>query len=193
MKDPPSPPKALFSSGHLRINFTAIPEKRFRINHFIRVPRVVVIDDQGNHLGEMDTSQALEIATQRHLDLVEVAPMARPPVCKILDYGAFQFRQEKQERKAKAQQKRVELKGIRLTFRMGDHDRLVRQKQALKFLEDGHKVLLEMRLRGRENAHKPLARTHMESFAKELGPTIATETPLSMLGNRLTMIVGKKK
>lgn len=152
-----------------------------------------MIDETGKPLGVLDTSQALAMAQAKELDLVEVAPMARPPVCKILDFGAFQFQQEKKERKAKANQKKVDLKGIRLTFRIGQHDLDTRKNQSLKFLDEGHKIVLEMRLRGRENAHKDLARKQMEGFAKSLGEDVVTESALSMLGNRLTMIVGRKK
>lgn len=152
-----------------------------------------MIDETGKHIGTMDTSQALALAQSRGLDLVEIAPMARPPVCKILDFGAFQFQLEKKERKAKANQKKVELKGIRLTFKIGEHDKATRKSQSLKFLDAGHKILLEMRLRGRENAHRDLARQQMDQFAKDLGADVVVETPMSLMGNRLTMIVGRKK
>jgi translation initiation factor IF-3 len=154
---------------------------------------VAVIDETGKPLGVLDTGKALALAQEKGLDLVEVAPMARPPVCKILDFGAFQFQIEKKERKAKANQKKVDLKGIRLTFRIGQHDKDTRKAQSLKFLDQGHKVVLEMRLRGRENAHKDLARQQMMQFAKDLGDSVAIESPLSFMGNRLTMIVGRKK
>ncbi len=183
----------MYTRSVLLVTRTAIPDKRYRVNHFIRIPQVNVIDETGKPLGIMDTGQALAIAETKGLDLVEVAPMAKPPVCKILNYGAFVFQQEKKERKAKAHQKKVELKGIRLTFKIGQHDKDTRKAQSLKFLDEGHKVMLEMRLRGRENAHKDLARQHMMQFATDLGPTVVIESALSMLGNRLTMIVGKKK
>lgn len=152
-----------------------------------------MIDETGQHIGVMDTSAALALAQSRGLDLVEIAPTARPPVTKILDFGAFLFHQEKQQRKAKAKQKKVDLKGIRLTFRIGQHDKETRKAQSLKFLEEGHKVQLEMRLRGRENAHRDLARQQMEQFAKDLGQQVVVETPLTVMGNRLMMIVGKKR
>ena len=119
--------------------------------------------------------------------------MAKPPVCKILDFGAFQFQLEKKERKAKAHQKKVELKGIRLTFKIGPHDRDTRKAQTVKFLNEGHKVQLEMRLRGRENALKELAKQSMVQFSQDLGIPVAVETSLNQAGNRLTMIIGKKK
>lgn len=141
----------------------------------------------------METAQALALAQERGLDLVEIAPMARPPVVKILDFGAFTFQLEKKERKAKAHQKKVDLKGIRLTFNMGPHDRDTRLAQTKKFLEEGHKIQLEMRLRGRENALKELAKQSMHQFAKDLGDKVMIESNLSQNANRLTMIVGKKK
>lgn len=152
-----------------------------------------MIDDQGEHLGEMDTARALSLAQERGLDLVEVAPMAKPPVCKILDFGAFLYQQERQQRKAKAQQKKVELKGVRLGFGMGKADKERQQDLARKFMDEGHKVQLEMRLRGRENAHKEFARKQVQEFMAELGETVVVEQPLSVLGNRVTAIVGKKK
>lgn len=141
----------------------------------------------------MDTSRALALAQEKGLDLVEVAPMAQPPVCKILDFNAFQFQQEKQLRKAKAKQKKVELKGIRLTFRIGQHDRDTRKAQTMKFLDEGHKVMLEMRLRGRENAHPEFGQKVIEAFIQDLGPSIAVEQALSRQGNRFTTIIGRKK
>ena len=153
----------------------------------------MVIDDTGTALGQMDTDKALALAQSKGLDLVEIAPMARPPVCKILDFNAFLYQQEKQLRKAKAHQKKVELKGIRLTFRMGEHDRQTRIGQTQKFLEDGNKVLLEMRLRGRENALADHGRKVIEEFITMLGPSVVVEQKLGRMGNRFTCIIGKKK
>jgi len=170
-----------------------ISEKHYRLNQQIRVPAVMVIDETGQPLGSMDTSQALALAQSKGLDLVEVAPTARPPVCRILNFNAFLFQQEKQLRKARANQKKVELKGIRLTFRIGAHDRETRRLTALKFLDEGHKVLLEMRLRGRENALADYGRKVIEKFIADLGPGVVVEQPLGRLGNRFTTIVGRKK
>ena len=153
----------------------------------------MVIDDAGKPLGQMETGQALVLAQSKGLDLVEVAPQARPPVCRILNFNAFLFQQEKQLRKAKANQKKVELKGIRLTFRIGQHDRDTRKRTALEFLDAGHKVLIEMRLRGRENALADHGRQVINEFVKDLGPDVAVEQPLGRMGNRFTMIVGRKK
>jgi translation initiation factor IF-3 len=153
----------------------------------------MVIDDTGAALGQMDTDKALALAQSKGLDLVEIAPMARPPVCKILDFNAFLYQQEKMLRKSKANQKKVELKGIRLTFKMGEHDREVRLRQSRGFLDAGHKVQLEMRLRGRENALADHGRKVMLEFIQLLGPDVVPEQPLSRMGNRFTTILGKKK
>jgi len=153
----------------------------------------MVIDETGTPVGQMETARAITLAQSKGLDLVEVAPQARPPVCKILDYNAYLFQQEKKERKAKANQKKVELKGVRLTFRIGPNDRETRKRTALEFLEEGHKVLLEMRLSGRENALADHGRKVMENFVTELGDKVVVEQPLGRMGNRFTMIIGKKK
>ena len=117
----------------------------------------MVIDDQGNNLGEIDREEALNLAKQKDLDLVEVAPDARPPVCKIIDWGKFQYEQEKEQRKQKAKSKKVDLKEVRLSFRIGQHDLGVKSKQARKFLDQGDKVRIQLRLRGREMAHRDQA------------------------------------
>lgn len=132
------------------------------------------------------------MAQERGFDLVEVAPNARPPVCKLLDYGAYQYRLEKQERKAKAHQKRIEVKGVRISFKMGDHDLGVRQETAKRFLGEGHKVKIEMILRGREFAHQDRARENVREFIKALGDGIYVEQALNKQGNKLFCVIGKK-
>jgi translation initiation factor IF-3 len=132
------------------------------------VPQIRVIDDQGAQLGIMTPFEALQIAREREIDLVEVAPMANPPVCRIMDYGKFQYQQSKQDKVNKAKQKKVEVKGIRLGFRTDDHDLDFKRKQAEKFLQKGDKVKIEIRLKGREKAHQDLARTNLVNFLKSI-------------------------
>ncbi|MDD5566800.1 MAG: translation initiation factor IF-3 [Patescibacteria group bacterium] len=163
---------------------------KVRVNHFIRVPQVRLIDENQVQLGVVNTHEALRIAQERGLDLVEVSPLANPPVCKIIDFGAYKYRQEKAERKSKAKQKKIELKGIRLTFKIGTHDFEHRVGLAIKFLEAGDKVRLEMILRGREMQLQTRAREKIKEFISRLGP-VKVEQPLSRLGNRLIMIIGK--
>ncbi len=138
----------------------------------------------------MSTQDALRLAQERHLDLVEVAPTANPPVCKIMDYGAFKYRQEKTERKQRLKQKKVEIKGIRISLKIGQHDLEHRMEQAKKFLELGDKVRVEMILRGREWQHQDLARQKITEFIAALGET-KVEQPLNRLGNRYIVLIGK--
>jgi len=167
-------------------------QQRFRINERIRVPRVMVIDENGASLGELSIADAIAAARESGLDLVEVQPKAVPPICKILDYGQFQYEQEKHRQKQKAKQKKVEVKGIRLSLRIGEHDKETRRAQAAKFLEQGHKVKLDIVLRGRERAHTDQGKEIMESFAKSLGDDVIIEQPFSRQGGRLSLIIAKK-
>ncbi|HFC36149.1 MAG TPA: translation initiation factor IF-3 [Candidatus Moranbacteria bacterium] len=145
------------------------PQKpRYRVNEHIRVPVVFVVDEKGEKLGEMETGKALEIAHERELDLVEVAPNAQPPVCKIISYGKFQYSQSKQDRLSKAKQKKTGTKGIRLGMRTDEHDLAFKKKQAEKFLSKGHKVKIELRLKGREKAHQDLAKENLRNFVESL-------------------------
>lgn len=132
------------------------------------MPQVRVIDERGNQLGIMLPFEALQMARERELDLVEVAPLAQPPVCKIMDYGKFQYQQSKQERISKVRQKKVDIKGIRIGVRTDEHDLEFKKAQAEKFLTKGDKVKIEIILRGREKAHQGLARTNLENFLKSI-------------------------
>lgn len=133
------------------------------------------------------------MAIERGLDLIEVSPLAKPPVARILDYGAYLYRQEKIERKSKAKQKRVEIKGIRLSLNIGKHDLEMRRSQSEKFFEKGDKVQVEMILRGRERAHVPRAVEIMREFAKSFGESVVIEQDISKMGGRLTLLLMKKK
>ena len=143
--------------------------------------------------GVVPTSQALQQAQEAGLDLVEVNPTLRPPLAKILDFGQFQYKQQKLASVAKAKAKKTEVKGIRLSMKIGEHDLATRRKQSLKFLEEGHKVRLEIILRGRERAHGERARGLMEQFAATLGEDIFIEVPFSRQGGATSMQVGRRK
>lgn len=139
-----------------------------RINDGIRVPRVFVIDDEGKQLGEMSTLEAMALARERLLDLVEVSPKANPPVCRIMDYGKHIYQQSKQMRLAKARQKKIEIKGVRLGIRTDVHDLEFKRAQSEKFLGHGDKVKIEIVLRGREKAHQDLARQNLQKFISSI-------------------------
>lgn len=167
-------------------------QTRFNINHYIRVPEVSVIDENGANLGTMSTSAALELAQERGFDLVEVQPTLTPPVCRILDYNQFQYEQDKHHQKQRAKQKKVEIKGIRLSLRISEHDKETRIQQAKRFLDQGDKVKIELILRGRERGFTDQARGNMEQFAKALGGDTFIEQPLSKQGGRMSLVIARK-
>lgn len=139
-----------------------IPE--FKVNDEIDAPKLRVIDNEGQMLGVLPFEEALRLAEERELDLVEVSPKADPPVAKILDFGSFKYQKEKEIKKQRAAQKEVEIKGIRLSLRIADGDKQVRLSSAKKFLEQGNKVRIELILRGREKAHGDLATQIIKDF-----------------------------
>lgn len=166
---------------------------RYRINHFIRLPEVQLIDEFGKPQGVVPTWQALKQAQEAELDLVEVNPSVRPPIAKIMDFGQFQYKQQKLLRAQKVKAKKVEVKGIRISFKIGEHDKAVRLKQAAKFLDEGHKVRVEMVLRGRERAYMDMAQGNLYKFAESLGEGVVVEVPISRQGGRISIQIGRKK
>ena len=141
---------------------------RLRVNDQILVPEVIVIDLNGENRGVMDVPSAIALAQEQEADLVEVSPLAKPPVCKITDYGKLQYRQAKQEQQAKSKQKKIDIKGIRIGFRTDTHDLLFKKSQAEKFLTKGQKVRIEIVLRGREKAMLDKARGNLSDFIKTI-------------------------
>ncbi|OGL65953.1 translation initiation factor IF-3 [Candidatus Uhrbacteria bacterium RIFCSPLOWO2_01_FULL_47_24] len=162
-----------------------------RYNEWIRVPQVRVIDEHGEHLDVMDTSKALALARERGMDLVELNPGANPPVAKIIGYGQFKYQKEKEIRKQKVHAKTVEVKGIRLSLRIGEHDLQVRRDQAERFMSEGNRVRVEIILKGREREHADLARKILENFVASL-PNIRIDQPFERQGGILSMVVAKK-
>jgi len=134
----------------------------------IRVPEVRLLDEEGEMLGIFPLAKALDMARERSVDLVEVSPNARPPLCRMIDYGRFLFTEKKKEQQTKKVTKAREMKGVRLTFKIDVGDLERQRKLAEKFLTDGHPVRVQMRLRGRERAHMPLAIEKMKNFIKSL-------------------------
>jgi translation initiation factor IF-3 len=163
------------------------------VNDLIRFPQVRVIDENDQHLGVLDTQVAIQTARSRELDLVVIQPKAEPPVARIVDFGKYRYEQDKEARKQKAKQKSVEVKGIRLSVRIGQHDRDVRKEQAKKFLDDGDKVKVEIILRGREKGHGQLGIDVINEFIKVLNADmpVKIEQPITRQGGQLTAIVGK--
>jgi translation initiation factor IF-3 len=155
----------------------------------IRVREVRLIDENGEQLGIMPTPEALRLAQERNLDLVEVAPNAIPPVCRLLDFGKYQYERQKKEREARKSQKVIEVKEIRLRPRTGEHDIDVRVRQTLSFLESGSKVKVAVRFRGREITHPEIARDLLMQFTDKVGDAAVVETQPAMEGNNLFMLL----
>ena len=133
----------------------------------IRIPQVRVIDDEGNQLGVMPTPRALEMAQEKGLDLVEVAPMAAPPVARFLDFGQYKYELTKREKEAKRRQ-RIGFKEVRLSPKIGSGDFLTKVHRAVEFLEDGDRIKVTVRFRGRELSHPELGRMLLERFSKQV-------------------------
>ncbi len=159
----------------------------------IRVREVRVVDDEGNQLGVMATQDALKLAFERNLDLVEVAPNAVPPVCRFLDFGKYQYERQKKEREARKAQKVIEIKEVRLRPRTGEHDVDVKVRQTLAFLDEGSKVKVAVRFRGREITHPEIARDQLVQFAAKVGDAAIVEVQPSMEGRNLFMLMAPAK
>jgi len=169
-------------------------QKRHRTNQYIRVPQVRLVDETGTNVGVVDTVKALAMAKDLGLDLVEVSPKAEPPVAKIVDYSKLKYQEEKERRKEKAKQKKTEVKGIRLSLRISEHDKEVRIKATEKFLNQDNKVKLEIILRGRERQHKNLAREIINKFIIKVGESVPVivEQPINIQGGKLFALIAKK-
>lgn len=180
-------------SRHRRRFQQRVEEPKYRANDRITAPEVRIIDDAGAHLGVMPTADAIALAHERGLDLVEISPKDVPPICKFLNFGQFKYEQEKKDRIQKAHAKKVEVKGVRLSLRIGAHDLEIRKGQALEFLNDGDKVQVELILRGREKAFGPHAEKVMYTFVEMLktAASVRIEQPVSKQGGRMTLLVAK--
>lgn len=167
---------------------------KYLINDQITAPIVRVIDDENTFLGEMTIEKALALALEREMDLVEVSPKEEPPVCKVLNYGQFKYHKEKEIRAQKAHAKKVDVKGVRLSVKMGQNDFDVRVNQAKTFFKEGDKVKIEIRLRGREKEHGHLAQERIQAFidqiALEYGVTV--EQPITRSGGNVSAIIARK-
>ncbi len=148
-----------------------------------------MIDEKGQNLGIVETPKALQLAREKGLTLIEIAPTAKPPVCRIMDYGKFQYQKSQEEKQKKTHQKKIEIKGVRIGVRTGKHDLETKVKQAEKFLKQGHKVKVEIILRGRENAHLDFAREKLEEFVKLISMEIKIEQVAKRQQRGFNMII----
>ena len=162
-----------------------------RVNERIRAREVRLIDEDGQMVGVMPSAQALALARERDLDLVEVSPMAVPPVCKLMDWGRFKYEQAKKENEARKHQKTIELKEIRMRPRTDEHDLSVKVRKIEEFLAEGDKVKVGVLFRGREMAHPELGRVVLDKITSELKGTAVLERPPIMEGKMMSMIVSR--
>jgi len=162
------------------------------INEQIRDREVRVISETGEQLGIMPIEKALRLAEERQLDLVKIAPKANPPVCKIMDYGKYLFEMAKKEKEARKNQKVINVKEVRLSASIEDHDLGVKARNADKFLKSGDKVKVTIRFRGREMAHPEVGYEVMEKFVSLLTAEAVVERKPTLEGNHMIMVVAPK-
>ncbi|MDD5254479.1 MAG: translation initiation factor IF-3 [Candidatus Omnitrophica bacterium] len=167
-------------------------KKFIRINERIRVPEVRLIGPEGNQMGVMTTVKAQEMANQFELDLVEVAPQASPPVCRIIDFSKFKYDQEKKEREAKKHQRQVHLKEIRVKPNIDEHDYQTKLKHALDFLKDKNKVKIALFFRGRQMEHVDLGKRIMEKFIVDTQNEGLIEREPMMEGRIMSLVITPK-
>jgi translation initiation factor IF-3 len=164
-----------------------------RVNERIRIREVRLIDEEGTQVGVIPTFEALQMARDRGLDLVEVAPNAVPPVCRLMDYGKFRYEQSRKERESRKNQHVIELKEVRIRPKIDDHDLETKGRQAAKFLDAGDKVKLTVLFRGREMAHPDIGRGLLDQLTEQLRPHGTAESAPRMEGRTMTMFINPLK
>lgn len=171
----------------------AISKSNYRVNNDIRVREVRLVSDVDGNIGVVSIQEALRLAEEAGLDLVEVAPQADPPVCRIMDYGKFQYEQAKKERAARKAQKTQEIKEIRLRPKTTDHHLSFKIRDARRWLEEGMKVKVRIRFRGREITYPEIARVQLDRIADELQDVGVVEQRPGMEGRTMLMVLGPSK
>ena len=167
--------------------------KELLINEDIRDKEVRVIAADGSQLGVMDTREAQRLSIEQNLDLVKIAPQATPPVCRIMDYGKYRFEQAKREKEAKKNQKVIEIKEIRLSLNIDIGDLNTKVKQATKFLQEGNKLKVSIRFRGREMAHPEIGHEVMKKFTEAVAEHGVVENPPKLEGRHMLMFIAAKQ
>jgi len=171
---------------------TAIQKQRVRINEQIKVPEVRLIAADGQQVGVMPTKEALARATEANLDLVEVAPQATPPVCRIMDYGKYKYQQSKKQQEARRRQTTIQVKEIKVRPKIEEHDMAFKMRNARRFLTEGDKVKISVIFRGREIAHTDRGFRLLAQISETLGDIATVEQHPKLEGRNLSMIVTPK-
>ncbi len=159
------------------------------MNQQIRASKLRVIDDDGKQLGVLTKQEALEIADERGLDLVEISPDADPPVCKIVDWGKYNYQRTKQQQKNRKTAKTLDMKQIRFGLKIGEHDLDIKMSKVVKFLTAGHKVKITVMYRGREQAHKEIGFNLAKRVIADFGDTIVVDQQPQLAGRQLNFVV----
>lgn len=162
------------------------------MNDKIRVPEIRLIDHEGENRGVLDPRDAIRMAEEVGLDLVEISPNAVPPVCKIMDFGKFKYEQQKKANEAKKKQRVIEIKEVKFRPNIDIHDYEVKMRNVTRFLEDGDKVKVTLRFRGREMAHQELGREVLERIATDTTELGKVESMPKMEGRQMIMVIGPR-
>ncbi|HEX9616779.1 MAG TPA: translation initiation factor IF-3 [Anaerolineales bacterium] len=165
----------------------------YRLNETIRVPEVRLIGPKGENVGVVSTDEAMRIAREAGLDLVEVAPNAEPPVCRVMDYGKFLYERTKKEREARKAQTKIEVKEIRLRPKTNEHHRGFKVRDARRWLEGGMKVKVRVRFRGREITYPEIALSDLKTIAEDLSDIAIVEQSPSLEGQSMLMVLAPAK
>ena len=163
------------------------------INEQIRDREIRLIGEDGEQLGIMSARDAMKLAREANLDLVKIAPTAKPPVCKIIDYGKYRYEQARREKEARKKQKTIEVKEIRLSPNIDTNDQNTKVNQARKFVSGGNKVKVAVRFRGRELAHTAVGKTILEDFAQKLSDIAVIDKPAKLEGKSMVMFLVEKR
>ena len=163
------------------------------INEQIRDREIRLIGEDGEQLGIMSARDAMKLAREANLDLVKIAPTAKPPVCKIIDYGKYRYEQARREKEARKKQKTIEVKEIRLSPNIDTNDLNTKVNQARKFVLGGNKVKVAVRFRGRELAHTAVGKTILEDFAQKLSDIAVIDKPAKLEGKSMVMFLVEKR
>ena len=163
------------------------------INEQIRDKEIRLIGEDGEQLGIMSTREAMKLAAEAELDLVKIAPTAKPPVCKIIDYGKYKYELTRKEKEAKKKQKTVDVKEVRLSPNIDTNDLNTKVNNAKKFIQKGNKVKVTLRFRGREMAHMQTSKHILDDFADMLKDIAVVEKPTKLEGRSISMVLSEKR
>jgi translation initiation factor IF-3 len=172
---------------------TITQELQHRVNGEITSPEIRLIGADGEQIGIVSLAEALAMAETAELDLVEIAPQAKPPVCKVMDYGKFKYRESKKRHEAKLKQKQIQVKEIKFRPRTDEGDYLIKVRNLIRFLEEGDKAKVTLRFRGREMAHQELGARLLERVKQDLDPYAVVEQFPKMEGRQMVMVLSPKK